>query len=81
MGDVYRLYDQRVVLAGNVDVIKTVFGGDPASICAAVSECISGIPDPFHKFILMPSCDLPPETPLENAKAFLACADQAVRVR
>jgi hypothetical protein len=34
------------------------------------------VPDPFRKFILMPSCDLPPDTTLQNAKAFLSCADQ-----
>jgi uroporphyrinogen-III decarboxylase len=59
-----------------VDVIKNVFGGDPGSLCEAVSESVSGISDPFMKFILMPSCDLPPDTPLKNVKAFLACADQ-----
>jgi len=59
-----------------VDVIKTVFGGDPAMLCKAVSACVSGFADPFRKFILMPSCDLPLETPLKNVKAFLSCADR-----
>ena len=61
--------------AGNVDVIKTVFGGDEDRICRAVSECLSRISDPYRKFILMPSCDVPPDTALSNVKAFLACAD------
>ncbi len=76
LGEVYELYREKVVLAGNVDVIKTVFGGDPAMVCQAVSECVSGIAYPFRKFILMPSCDLPLETPVMNAKTFLACADR-----
>jgi uroporphyrinogen decarboxylase len=76
LGAVSRTYDRRVVTAGNVDVIKTVYGGDEKQICEAVSECITSIADPFRRFILMPSCDLPPDTPLGNAKAFLACADQ-----
>jgi uroporphyrinogen decarboxylase len=75
LGKVYELFNKRTVIAGNVDVINTILGRDPAAICAAVSECVAGISDPFRKFILMPSCDLPPDTPPGNAKAFLACAD------
>ncbi len=78
LADVYELYKRRVVIAGNVDVIKAIFGGDPAFLCQAVSESFAGVPDPFQKFILMPSCDLPPDTPLRNAKAFLTCADSIV---
>ena len=76
LGEVYQSYNARLVTAGNVDVIRNVFGGDPGMICNAVNECVSGISDRFRRFILMPSCDLPPDTPLNNAKAFLACADQ-----
>jgi uroporphyrinogen decarboxylase len=75
IGEVYELYRERLALAGNVDVINTVLGKDPTGICNAVAECVAGISDPFRKFILMPSCDLPPDTPLGNVKAFLACAD------
>jgi uroporphyrinogen decarboxylase len=81
LSEVYELYREQVVLAGNVDVIKTVFGGDAAALCQAVSECVSGIADPYRKFILMPSCDLPIETPLTNVKAFLACADRIAQTR
>jgi uroporphyrinogen decarboxylase len=77
LGEVYELFHKRTVIAGNVDVINTVLAKDPAAICEAVSGCVAGISDPFRKFILMPSCDLPPDTPLDNAKAFLACADRA----
>ena len=78
IGEAYRLYSQRLVTAGNVDVINTIFGGDLALICKAVSDCVAGIPDPFQNYILMPSCDLPPDTPLRNVKEFLACADSAL---
>lgn len=81
LGEVFELYRGEVVLAGNVDVIKTVFGGDAALLCQAVSECVSGIADPFRKFILMPSCDLPLETPLTNVKTFLACADRIAQTQ
>ena len=76
LGEVTALYEQHHVLAGNVDVIKTVFGGTPGQICEAVAESVEGMPRPFQRFILMPSCDLPLDTPLANVKAFLACADQ-----
>lgn len=75
LGAVYRMYRERVVTAGNVDVVKTVFGGNRSLIREAVSATLTGIPDPLRKFILMPSCDLPPETPMEHAKTFLAAAD------
>jgi len=77
IGEAYRLYRGKLVTAGNVDVINTIFGGDHALICKAVSDCVAAIPDPFQKYILMPSCDLPPDTPLRNVKEFLACADSA----
>jgi uroporphyrinogen decarboxylase len=76
IGEVYDLFAGRLVAAGNVDVVNTIFGGDPASICAAVSECVSAVSDPFRNYILMPSCDLPPDTTLRNVKEFLACADR-----
>ncbi len=81
LAEVHKLYHEQVVLAGNVDVVKTVFGGDTTMVCQAVSDCLSGFADPFRKYILMPSCDLPLETPLKNAKTFLACADRITEGR
>jgi uroporphyrinogen-III decarboxylase len=74
--DAYQLYSPRTVTAGNVDVIKTVFSGDPGAMCSAVADSVAGIHDLLTKFILMPSCDLPPDAPLPNVRAFLACADR-----
>lgn len=76
IGKVYELYHEKLVTAGNVDVINTVFGGDPGLLCNAVSECVAEISDPCRNYILMPSCDLPPDTALRNVKEFLACADR-----
>ena len=76
LGEVYELYRGRTVTAGNVDVINAVFGGDPSLLCGKVAECLAGISDPHQGFILMPSCDLPPGTPLHNVREFLACADR-----
>jgi uroporphyrinogen decarboxylase len=68
---------EKVVLAGNVDVINTVLGGSPELIEGAVADCVSKVRDPYQRYILMPSCDLPPETPMENVQVFLAAADLA----
>jgi uroporphyrinogen decarboxylase len=76
VGEAYELYRERVVTAGNVDVINTILGGDPSLLCKAVSQCVAGISNPYRRYILMPSCDLPPDTPLRNVKEFLACADR-----
>ena len=78
LGEVYELYRDRVVTAGNVDVINTIFGGDQALLCRAVSGCVAAVSDPLMRYILMPSCDLPPDTPLGKAREFLACADRAL---
>jgi uroporphyrinogen decarboxylase len=76
IGEVYELYHERLVTAGNVDVINTIFAGEPGVLCKAVSECVRAVSDPYRNYILMPSCDLPPDTPLSNVKEFLACADR-----
>jgi len=73
IGEAYELYRDRAVTAGNVDAVNTILGGDEASICRAVKECVAAVSDPFQRYILMPSCDLPPDTPLNNARAFLRC--------
>lgn len=75
IGEVYELYRTRTVTAGNVDAVNTLFRGDAARICREVSACVAGVSDPSRGYILMPSCDLPPDTPLQHAKDFLACAD------
>jgi uroporphyrinogen decarboxylase len=76
IGKAYELYHEQLVTAGNVDVINTVFGGEPALLRKVVSECVGEISDPYRNYILMPSCDLPPDTPLRNVREFLACADR-----
>ncbi len=78
IGEVYELYRGRAVTAGNVDVVNTIFGGGEDAISDAVAACVGQIPDPFSGFILMPSCDLPPETPIGNVREFLSCANRSI---
>ncbi len=81
ISEVYKLYHDRLVTAGNVDVINTLYGGDQEHLCRAIAECVAGIPDPCYRYILMPSCDLPPDTPLEKIKEFFSCADRIAAER
>lgn len=76
IGEVYDLYRDRAVTAGNVDVVNTVYGGGLPDIVEKVSACLSAVADPHQAYILMPSCDLPPDTPLLNVREFLSCADR-----
>lgn len=76
IGDVYDRYHDRLVTAGNIDVINTIYGGEQEHLCSAVAESVAGISDPFYRYILMPSCDLPPETPMKKVMEFLSCADR-----
>lgn len=77
IGEVYKMYRGQAITAGNVDAINTILGGNPASICSAVRSCITAVADPYRQFILMPSCDIPPDTPSDNVRAFLSCSDSA----
>lgn len=76
INDVYNLYHDRLVTAGNVDVINTIFGGAQERLCSVVAESVVSISDPLYRYILMPSCDLPRDTPIEKVKEFLSCADR-----
>jgi uroporphyrinogen-III decarboxylase len=76
IGETYDLYRDRVVTAGNVDVVNTIYGGGLPEIFAKVSECLAAVSDPHQAYILMPSCDLPPDTSLLNVREFLSCADR-----
>lgn len=76
ISEVYDQYHETLVTAGNVDVINTIYGGDEELICRVIAESVAGISDPLYRYILMPSCDLPPDTPLKRVKEFLACADR-----
>jgi len=76
IGDVYDRYHEKLVTAGNVDVINTIYGGDLDHICSSVAASVAGIRDPLCRYILMPSCDLPPDTPINKVKEFLSCADR-----
>lgn len=75
IGDAYRTYRGKAATAGNVDAVNIIMAGKPDTISAAAAECISSVPAPHTGFILMSSCDPPPDTPMQNITAFLEAAD------
>jgi uroporphyrinogen-III decarboxylase len=76
VGEAYELYRGSTVTAGNVDAVAVLAHGDEAAVRAAVAACIRQVGDPRLRYILMPSCDLPVDTPPLNVAAFLAAADE-----
>jgi uroporphyrinogen decarboxylase len=76
VGTAYGLWRGTLVTAGNVDAVGVLARGDEAAIRGAVEACVRQVGDPRRRYILMPSCDLPVETPRRNVTAFLAAADE-----
>jgi uroporphyrinogen decarboxylase len=75
IGEVYDRYRSRVTTAGNVDVVNLVRGGSEEALREAVASCVRSVKDPLTRYILMPSCDLPADTRIENVRVFLAGTD------
>jgi [methyl-Co(III) methanol-specific corrinoid protein]:coenzyme M methyltransferase len=57
----------RTLLFGNIDPVATLWWGDEAEITKAVHAAKEAGVD-----ALWPGCDLPPQTSVENVKAFVA---------
>jgi uroporphyrinogen decarboxylase len=71
----YDLFRGKVTAAGNVPVVNVIEKGTPEKIREETANCVGQVKDPKTGYILMPSCDLPVNTPFENVKTFLSCAD------
>ena len=56
-----------VALAGNFDPSAVLLSGSPQAVADASRRCIAEAGD---RFILQPGCEVPPETPIENLRAF-----------
>lgn len=59
------------VLAGNLDPVKTLRGGDPETIYQAVAECHR---QAGSHYIVAAGCEIPRDTPHENIDAMLRYA-------
>lgn len=58
-----------VVLCGNVNPSGVLLQGTPEQVAKAARECIK---KGGSRFILMPGCEVPQGTPIENIRAFCA---------
>ncbi len=63
----------KVCLAGNVDPVEIMSRGTERQVEEKAKECIE-VAAPGGGYILMTGCDIPPEAPVENAKALLRAA-------
>lgn len=54
------------VLAGNIDPVKTLRGGTPESVAAAIARCYS---EAGPRYIIAAGCEVPRDTPLANVRA------------
>jgi len=59
-----------VALIGNVDPVSVMRDGRPSQVTEAVRQ-LSDAMGPWRNFILSTGCDLPPDTPLDNIRAFM----------
>lgn len=61
-----------MVLAGNVDPVKSLLMGDAEAVKSDALRCLQGAGT--DRFILMPGCAVPPKTPAENLRAMVKAA-------
>ncbi len=59
-----------VVLIGNVNPSAVMAQGTPDEVYEQTRQLVENMA-PYRNFILSTGCDLPPETPLENIRAFM----------
>lgn len=63
------------ILAGNVNC-SMLCAGSPEEVFAEVKRCLEAGRKHAGGFVLMPACELPPDTPLENMEALAAALFQ-----
>ncbi|HOV69213.1 MAG TPA: uroporphyrinogen decarboxylase family protein [Clostridia bacterium] len=65
----------KIAFAGQIDPVSVMLKGDPDDVAAAARGCIAaagGKPG----YILMPGCDVPPNTSIENVRAMVKVAHE-----
>ena len=70
-----RAVGEEVALCGNFDPLGVLLRGSPADVARAAGECIATGGD---RFILMPGCEVPPDTPEANIRAFCDCTGSLI---
>ncbi len=64
---------QEIAFGGNVNPAEVLQQGTPEEVTAASHQCLEDAGDDGN-FILMPGCDIPPDVPLANIRAFFEAA-------
>ena len=59
-----------VILVGNIDPVHSMVEKTPDEIAREVWSLLEGMSN-YPNFVISTACDLPPETPLANVKAFM----------
>lgn len=68
--EIKHLVGDRMLLGGNVDPVSIMLNGSIDDVIEAVKKCIYEGSDNPCGFIVMPGCQVPMGTPLENIDAF-----------
>ncbi len=63
----------KIAFGGNVNPAEVLQQGTPEDVTATSHQCIRDAGDDTN-FILMPGCDIPPNVPLKNIRAFFEAA-------
>jgi uroporphyrinogen decarboxylase len=58
-------FDSKIAFSGNLNPVDIVANGTEEEIVSGTIECIKGV-NRGSAYIVMPGCDIPPATPLEN---------------
>jgi uroporphyrinogen decarboxylase len=67
------LIGNRIALAGNINPVEVIRQGSPEEVFRAGRQCIADA-GKGGGYLLMPGCDIPPSTPVENVRAMVAAA-------
>jgi len=70
LAEARELVGPNITLCGNFDPAGVLLQASPGDVAKAARQCIKAGGD---KFILMPGCEVPPDTPEENIRAFCPC--------
>jgi uroporphyrinogen decarboxylase len=75
LADVRRILGGHIAFAGNMNPVAVMLKETPAGVAAACRQAIAAA-GAAEGYILMPGCDIPPSTPIENVKAMVDTAHE-----
>ena len=76
LGHARRAVGEEVALCGNFDPSGVLLRGSMEQVARAAGECIAA---GGERFLLAPGCEVPPDTPEANIRAFCDCEGSLIR--